>query len=338
MNFSLEDAAKIGGSDIAGLLGMSPWATPLTTYARIVAALEGRTLAGENNAPLRRGRHLEAAVLALYEEETGSTVVRSPATGPLARPWQRVSLDAIAFAGGTQDSRKVVEGKTAGLSEVRHWGESGTDQIPAHYVPQCAWYTGHALRLGMVDVPGADVAALVGGDLRIYHVPHDAELFSMLEAAAERFWTDHVVPRRPPLITEPLRDADAAAALYPRHSSSARDWSELSTEEQVAVREWLIARQERLEAERREKEWEAKVRLMLAATPSLKGLPPDTGIRRVDWKQNKPGKVTDWRTMTQDMGLALNVTPSEYNRFLERNTTTKEGTRPLKAYALREEE
>jgi len=338
MSLSVEDAARIGGSDIAGILGLSPWSTPLSIYARVVAALERRALAREDNGQMRRGRHLEAAVLRLYEEETGYTVVPTPGTYPLDKPWQRASLDAVAYAAENAHDRRVVEVKTAGLSEVRHWGEAGTDAIPQHYLFQCEWYLGHAIRTRMVELTVADVAALVAGDLRIYHASHDAELFAMLEAAAERFWVDHVLPRRPPPVTEPLRDADAAGALYPRHNGEAKDWSELATEDQVAVREWLRAREERMDAERTEKAWEARVRLLLATTPSLRGLPPDTGVRRVDWKQNKPGTATDWRGALEAMRYRGDVSPMQYAEIVKEFTTTKEGARPLKAYAIREEE
>lgn len=320
---------------MAGILGLSPWQTPLSIYARIVAAQEGRWLEQADTRETKRGRVLESAVLRLYAEETGLAVSPAPGTPPLKQPHWRMSLDAVAFEEPNADARRVVEVKTAGLSEVRHWGEEGTDQIPQWYLFQCAWYLGQALWSDMVDVPAADVAALVGGDLRIYRVPFDPELFSMLEAAAERFWKDHVLPRRPPPATEPFRDADAAAALYPKHHGEARDWSELATEEQRAVRNWLAAREARQAAERLEKQCEAQVRLLLASTPSLKGLPPDTGVRRVDWKQNKPSTVTDWKAVAA--WLRPHVGLPEYNTILEMCTTTKEGARPLNAYALKEE-
>lgn len=336
MSLSLEDAAKLGGSDIAGILGLSPWQTPLSIYARVVSALDGRALPHEDSATKRRGRHLEAAVLRLYEEETALTVVPTPGTPSLSRPYFRASLDAVAFDGTFSGPRRVVEVKTAGLSEVRNWGDAGTDDVPQQYLFQTAWYLGHALQTRMVDLETADVAALVGGDLRVYVVRLDAELFSMLEAAMERFWKDHVLPRRPPPVTEPLRDADAAGALYPRHSGDERHWDTLGTEEQRAVRDWLKARARLKRAELRAAGTEAVLKMALKDTPKVYGLPESTGARSVSWRQNKARQETDWKSVAA--WLKPHVGLPEYNTIVDSCTTAKDGARPLRVTETREED
>jgi predicted phage-related endonuclease len=333
MSLSAEDAAKLGGSDLSALLGLSQWGTPLTIYARVVSALEGRSMVDADDAQKRRGRHLEGAVLRLYAEETGATVEESVRLTHPRLPYGRASLDGVALR---DNLYRVVEVKTAGMSEVRQWGEAGTDQVPQSYLFQCSWYAGVARGCGQTDVDDVDLAALVAGDLRVYALPFDAELFALLEGAVERFWTDHVLPRRPPPVSEPSMDVGAAGVLYPRHKGEARDWSACATEEQVAVREWLLAKREREAAERNEKTWEARVKLMLATTPGIKSLPADTGCRRLDWRQNKPSAVTDWRAVAER--LREHVTTSRYAEIVGESTTTKEGARPLKAYALKEEQ
>lgn len=335
MSLSIEDQAKLGGSDMAGLLGLSPWATPLSIYARVVSALEGRPLKDEDSSPKRRGRHLEWAVMNLYEAETGYLVMRGPASEPLARPYQRMSLDAVAYTTTNADDRRVVEVKTAGLSEIRQWGETGTDAIPQGYLFQCTWYLGHALRTQMVDLPTADVAALVAGDLRVYHVPYDAELFAMLEATAERFWVDHVLPRRPPPVTEPLRDVDAVGSLYPRHTGDARQLDSFGAEEQHVIREYLLARNDRKRAEGIEAFWEAKTKMTLGTTPRLEGLPPDTGAKALTWRQSRARIYTDWGAVALE--LAEHVSGPEYNHIVDKHTTTKDGARPLRVTERDEE-
>lgn len=335
MSLSLADAAKLGGSDIAGILGLSPWQTPLSIYARVLSALEGRALPHDDSAPKRRGRHLEAAVLRLYEEETGLTAVPNPGWPMLRRPYFRASLDAVAYAQPNASDRRVVEVKTAGLSEVRKWGEAGTDDVPQQYLFQTVWYLGHALQTHMVDLETADVAALVGGDLRVYVVRFDAELFSMLEAAMERFWKDHVLPRRPPPVTEPLRDVDAAGALYPRHSGTERHWDTLGTEEQRAVRDWLKARARLKRAELRAAGAEAVLKMALGTTPKVYGLPESTGARSISWRKNKDGKETDWKSVAA--WLKPHVGLAAYNTIVDSCTTAKEGARPLRVTETREE-
>lgn len=317
MSLSLEDAAKIGGSDLSALLGRSPWGTPFTLYARIVSALEGRAMPDEDSAPKRRGRALEKAVLDLYAEETGATLLPGPKLSHPRLQYVRASLDALA----DRDGVRVVDAKTAGLSEVRKWGEPGTDEVPEYILYQMTWYAG----LQHNTPRNPDVAALVGGDLRVYTVPWDAELFGMLDQAVERFWKDHVEPRRPPQMTDPLVEVPAIGALYPRHEGEAREWASLADEDREWLTRWLSRRWARKKIEAEEKEAEARVRMLLGTTPSL-SLPADLGGGRVDYRQNKPSTRTDWEAAFREL-----ATPeSPFIRgIIERHTTTKEGARPL---------
>lgn len=335
MSLSPEDQAKIGGSDIAGLLGLSPWSTPLSIYARIVSALEGRPLKDEDSAPKRRGRVLESAVLRLYAEETGARVDETVRLAPKRWPNLRASLDGVALR---DNLCRVVEAKTAGLGEVRQWGEAGTDAIPQAYLFQCVFYAGVARECGQTDVDDVDVAALVAGDLRVYTVPWDAELFAMLEAAAERFWVDHVLPRRPPPVTETFKDLGAVNSLYPRHAGDARQWDTFSTPEQAAVREWLVARKGRQQAEVLEAEREAQLKLLLGVTPRIEGLPPDTGATALTYRQSKPRQVTDWEAALKMLRDRSDVSPMVYEAIVKEFTTTKDGARPLRVTEREEEE
>jgi predicted phage-related endonuclease len=66
--FTAEDAAKIGGSDLAAIMGLSQWSTPLAVYARVVSALEGRYRPDKADAYQSRGNIMERAVLEVYAE------------------------------------------------------------------------------------------------------------------------------------------------------------------------------------------------------------------------------------------------------------------------------
>jgi predicted phage-related endonuclease len=304
----------------------------LSIYARVVAALEGRAVADADDAPKRRGRHLEGAVLRLYAEETGASVEESVKLTHPRLPFGRASLDGVADREGLC---RVVEVKTAGLSEVRQWGDPGSDQIPQGYVFQTQWYAGVAKACGQTDVDDVDVAALVGGDLRLYVVPFDPELFAMLEAALERFWKDHVLPRRPPPVTEPLRDVDAIGVLYPRHSGNERHWETFASEEQRAILAYLDARTARMAAQKAEAETEAALKLLLKDTPKVYGLPSSAGAKSLTWRQSKAGAVTDWRAVAGELS---DLNDSVVRSIVAKYTTTKEGARPLRVTATKEEE
>jgi len=322
MTITTEDLKLVGGSDVAAILGLSPWATPFSVWARIVGGAQG-----EESIPKARGKALEAAVLALYAEETGAELLGAKKLQHPAMPFTRASLDSMA----RREGRRVVEAKTS--LERSKWGEPGTDVIPEPYLYQCTWYSGVALANGVVDVPEVDVAALVAGELGVYHVRHDPELFGLLEEAVRRFWVDYVEPMRPPPLSEPWIDLGAVNRMHPRHDGDARHWDSLGPAEQVAVREWLQARRERQEAAAREAEWEARAKLALGTAPQLVGLRADTGVGRIDWKQNKASKDTDWRTVA----LEAAASREELDKAIRRNTTEKPGARPFVARPLREE-
>lgn len=322
---SLTDAEKrmIGGSDIAALLGDSRWGTPLQLYARIVgAAQEERT-----EAYLRRGAVLERAVLELYAAETGSVLLDGPKLTHPRLAYVRSSLDALAVQPG-HGNQWVVDAKTVGPGERRHFGEPGTDQVRRDVLYQMTLYVGVGLARGVVDVPKADVPVLglSGADLTIFTIIFDAELYGLIEEAVERFWRDHVEPRKPPPVTEPLGDMDAIGALCPRHEGEAKRWDELPTEHQDAIALWLGVRGDVARLEKHANALEARVRMLLGATPSLL-LPERLGGGRVDWKQNKATTKTDWNAVADELGS--HVSAEVYLAAKKKHTTTKEGARPL---------
>lgn len=275
---------QIGGSDVAAICGVSPYGGPLAVWLRIVHGADRK-----DGPQLSRGRHLEPAVRAMYVESTGAEVVPDVRLSGLRYPWARASLDGVAkrFAG-----RRVLEVKTAGASEAQRWGEEGTDEVPEEYLLQTNWYTGHGLAVGAVDEPVTDVAALVAGDLRVYSLPYDAELFGVVCERVERFWRDHVETKRPPEPTAMPNDAEAISRAFRRHTRDeyAR-FDSLPAGAQVALEEFARAWHADKEAGEKLAFWEVRVKLALAGAPGVVGLPESTRLTRLDWKAEKSGRL-----------------------------------------------
>jgi putative phage-type endonuclease len=291
----LTDAEKrcIGGSDVAAICGVSPYAGPLTVWMRVVEGVER-----EDSTALRSGRHLEAGVRALYAEETGAEVVPDVRLSGLRAPYLRASLDGVAKvkAGG----RRVLEVKTASASVAHRWGEAGTDEVPEEYLLQVQWYAGHGLDVGAVDEGAADVATLVAGEFRLYSVPFDAELFGVLLERVERFWVDYVVPKRPPPVTALPNDVEAVRAAYRRHTLAEHArFDALPPEAQVTVEEYLRAHAEEAAAKDRLALWETRLKLALAGAPGVVGLPEAMGVKRLDWKAEKAGRLNPWAALKE---------------------------------------
>ena len=189
----LEERRKgIGGSDVAPILGLSRWKTPLDVYLDKT----GQAPAQAESEPMLWGTLLEPVILSEFARRTGFEVHKP--TGMLRdekRPWMLASLD-----GWAPELEAIVEAKTARSADG--WGDDGTDEIPAYYHTQVAHY---------MAVTGARIAfvpVLIGAsDFRTYQIERDDSFIADLVEAERAFWHDHVVPGIPP---EPINAADAA--------------------------------------------------------------------------------------------------------------------------------
>lgn len=190
----LEDRRRgIGGSDVAPILGLSKWRTPLDVYRD----KRGESDEQSDNEAMLWGRTLEPVIRQQYAERTGR-VVRLP-EGIMQHPEHDFML---ANLDGVTDDGRVLEIKTA--RSGADWGEPGSAEIPDAYALQVQHY------LCVTGLAVADVAVLIAGsDFRLYEVPADIELHRMLITAEGDFWA-HVLAGRPP---EPVSFADAVAAF-----------------------------------------------------------------------------------------------------------------------------
>lgn len=183
----------IGGSDIAAIMGLSPYNTRLDVWR------EKRGLAEpfEGNAATDWGKILEPVIADKYAATTGRIIVEwgsqiqheDPDLYFMLANIDRavVNLDMTPVVswkpGHGLTTDRILEVKTAGFHSAHMWGEPGTDQIPDQYLLQCQWY---------LEVTGTyicDVAVLIGGqDFRIYTVERNEDLIREMIAAAIDFW------------------------------------------------------------------------------------------------------------------------------------------------------
>ncbi len=182
----------IGGSDVAAILGLSRWKSPLDVYLEKTSQAEPVA----ETEPMRWGTLLEPVILAEFSRRTGVVVekprdiIRDPGC-----PWMLASLD-----GWAPELEAVVELKTARSAEG--WGEDGSGEIPAYYQTQVAHY------LAVTGARIAFVPVLIGAaEFRVYQVERDDLLIRDMVEAERAFWHDHVLAGVPP---EPVNAADAA--------------------------------------------------------------------------------------------------------------------------------
>lgn len=281
----------VGGSDVAAILGVSPWRSAWDVWADKTGRLP---LDDSDETPAqRRGRLLEQPVADWYAEDTGYAVRQSAVDSIEGdEPWQLASPDRIVQNVGTQWG---LECKTA-RSDFG-WGESGqtvtsstaAEVMPVSYALQVAWY------LEVVDYDRWDVAVLIMGtdDLRRYTVTRDRDFGARLVKKIGRWWERHVVQGEAP----PIEGTDAAAAwlvnTYPAPKDPLR---EVEGDEETLLRDLREAEDVYKAAEKAKKDAEARVK---QAIGDARGLFCD-GLGRVLWTTSKPRELFDKAALKRD--------------------------------------
>jgi len=208
----------IGGSDIAAIIGLSPWRTALDVYLDKVSpeVIETPSAPIGTGAALWWGSRLEEVIGKAYAEATGrriqryNALIRHP-----EKPYFIGDVDFLCYCadGRTPATRKggIRTERGVEIKNIRYageeWGMDGTDEIPAWYLAQVQWYMGI-----IPSIQFFDLAPLVSGqELRIYTIERNEEIIAGLQDAGERFWRDFVEAGNPP----PPATAEDVKKLFP---------------------------------------------------------------------------------------------------------------------------
>jgi putative phage-type endonuclease len=257
----------IGGGNIAGILGLSPFRTPLDEYLLIVNELQDE-ITPEQAEFFEDRRDLEPWLAKKFTRRTGLQVVRTNVRYQDAEfPWAQAEIDFEVEDGSNGETKSVHP------NAVGAWGDPDAGEEPPAYVTvQAMW------GLGVKPAPKTYVQAMVGFDKHLVYESHrDDELIAEIRAQAARFWKYHIVPRRPP----PPVNVDDLLRLYPRGTGRA---VEADTETQLAMTELHALRQriKLLESQKALQEYQIKGFMRDATTLTAGGIAIATWRARTD--------------------------------------------------------
>lgn len=306
----------LGSSDIGAIAGVSPHASALDIYCLKTGLAES----SPETPAQRAGRHLEAAVAAMYAEREAAEIAPARVAWPRSvdgtiqspfHPWALATPDFAVVEDGA--IARILEIKTAGSYRSHEWGEDGTDGIPLHYLAQVTW------QMGVAGIGRCDLAALIGGqDLRVYRIAFDPELWAMLVDAGGHFWT-RVLEQHPPEIDGSESARAYLHARYPRQRTPLRM---ASPEAERWATQLAKARADLEAAESAKTEAENRIKEAIAESEGLEG----EGWRAT-WKAAATGGV-DWKGVAESLGatpaLIAQHTRPEPRKFLFK--TTKDRT------------
>jgi putative phage-type endonuclease len=206
---NMDDRKKfIGGSDVAALMGLSRWKTPLQLWAEKTGKVEPKDLS--DNEACELGTELEDFIAKKFERRTGMAVRRAPK--------RYIHPDYHHFS--CQVDRLIT--KTDELLECKNFSawrakEFEGEDVPIEVVLQVQW------QLFITGRSAGWVAVLLGGQRFIYKkIDADEELIMKMVKSAEDFWK-MVLEETPPLATS--GDDEVLVRLYPQSNDVIKEAS-----------------------------------------------------------------------------------------------------------------
>jgi len=197
----MQDRKKyIGGSDCAGILGLSRWTSPLQIWGEKTGNIKPKDIADKIYVKL--GNKLEDIVADFFTEKTGKKVRRCNDT---------IFHSKYNFIGANIDRRVVgedtiLECKTCSAWKSKEWeGE----EIPQEYILQVLHY------LAVTGADKAYIAVLIGNQKFVYkEIKRDEKIIYDIIKKEVYFWQNFVEKNEMPMqVTK--NDADALYELFP---------------------------------------------------------------------------------------------------------------------------
>lgn len=198
----------IGGSDVASIMGLNKYSSPLEVWLIKTGKQEAPDLSDKQ--AVEWGNILEDVVTDKFKvDHHGEYKVfrKNAMLVSKERPWAFANLDRYII---DRDGRRgVLEIKTAGLYRADDWD----DGVPLYYLTQVTHY---------LDVTGFDfamVAVLIGGqDYREYYIERNEDDIQAVRTYVDTFWHDFVETDTPPALIGNDSEADTLLGLYPSPS------------------------------------------------------------------------------------------------------------------------
>lgn len=198
--------AGIGASDIAGILGLSPWASPYSVWADKMGLVDD-----DATEAMEMGQIMEPAIDRLFFRRTGLHVVgQQQRCQHPELPWARATIDGRVVESPEWDGDPLTalgnhEAKTTSDS-VAKWA----DEIPIQYLCQIQW---QMFVTGAMHTWVSCLHASWGLKYRVYEVARDDEDIAFIVHRVTRFYEQHIRTGVPPEVDSHSATSDALGHL-----------------------------------------------------------------------------------------------------------------------------
>jgi putative phage-type endonuclease len=304
----------IGGSDVAAILGVSPWKSPFRLYQEKTGAyVEEITLAKQRI--FDRGHRWEPVVVEMLIDELQDRghdvqiIARNARYLDRDFPYLACELDLELRIDGEEHNAEI---KTVHPFAAKDWGEQDTDEIPIYYAAQ--------VMHGLMVKPRrrSIVAALIGvDDLRVHQIERDEETIAAIRAKEVEFWR-RVQERDAP----PPETSDDVKWLYAKDCGIVMEADD-DLQAQVTHLAGLKAEAKRIESAAEAAATRIKCAMGHASTLIYQG-------RKIaSWKSNKESTKTDWQQAFEILQKSVGANADEIVCAIRKSTKTVAGARPL---------
>lgn len=172
--------AGIGASEVAAILGLSPWDSPFSLWLKKTHQVPPT----EENDAMRRGHYLEDAVVQWWMHETGEQVIKASADDIIyvhpEHSYMRVTPDRIV-----KGRKKILEVKSTAI-------QMG-DTIPDYYLAQVQY------QMYVTGIHEAELIYIQGGlTFGRFMVAYDEEFANFIAQEVTKFWYNNVLGGQEP--------------------------------------------------------------------------------------------------------------------------------------------
>lgn len=316
----------VSASEISAICGLSPYAGPGEVWADKL----GMKPPFEGNLNTERGNELEEALVRWTGRRLGRRVHYSPSETfrshkdeiALATPDGFLGKEGAEWNGTpTRDKfEATLEVKSPSWRTADHWTHPAeqSDGCPKYYLVQAMW------QAGVLELPRAVVAGLIGGELWVYQIPFSPPLYQALLGRAKEFW-GYVQRKEPPPFV-PGQSTGWIADVY--RSQEDEDLVKVPEDKLSdvisAVETYICSHDAKKTAE---ENMEAARGYLTALIKGHSGL--DLPGWRATWKQDKGSKKTDWQAVAKKAldELAAVVDAHTLDSWVAEATAVKPGAR-----------
>lgn len=220
----------IGGSDVAAMLGISRYKSPISLWLEKTGMVEPEDLS--DREPIYWGNTLEDIVAKEFSLRTGKKVKRKNALlHHPQHPHMIANVDRLVIG-----ERAGLECKTAGIRQAERWEG---DEVPDEYYLQCQHY------LCVTGLRKWYIAVLIAGQEFIWkEVQRDERIIAVLIEKEAEFW-NLVETKTRPEVDGSQATADALGRMMPNSNGSeivlpagAELWIDRYREADAGIKAW----------------------------------------------------------------------------------------------------